>query len=93
MEGLHKSSITGYKEVENGIFGFVTKAQQPQLIQDEDYYFRELEEDGFTFFLQIDEDYYPESLISGNYILGYGSIYLYKHNKNGKIIAGFWQYS
>ena len=93
LEGLHKSSITEYKEVENEIFGFVTKAQQPQLIQDEDYYFRKLEEDGFTFFLQIDEDYYPESLISGNYILGYGAIYLYIHNKSGKIIAGFWQYS
>ena len=26
LEGLHKSSLTVYKEVENGIFGFVTKA-------------------------------------------------------------------
>lgn len=93
LEGLQKSSLTGYKEVENGVFDFVTITQHPQLIQDEDYYFKKLEEDGFTFYLQIDEDYYPENLLSGNYILGYGAIYLYKHNKTGNIIAGFWQYS
>ncbi|VTY04937.1 Uncharacterised protein [Prevotella melaninogenica] len=93
LEGLRKSSIMGYKEVENGVFDFVTKTQHPQLIQDEDYYFKKLEEDGFTFYLQIDEDYYPENLLSGNYILGYGAIFLYKHNKTGNIIAGFWQYS
>ena len=83
----------GYKEVENETFDFVTQTPTPKLIQDEDYYFKRLEEDGFTFYLQIDEDYYPEDLLSGNYILGYGAIYLYKHNKTGKIIVGFWQYS
>ena len=93
LEGLHKSSLMGNKEVENKTFDFVTQAPIPKLIQDEDYYFKRLEEDGFTFYLQIDEDYYPEDLLSGNYILGYGAIYLYKHNKTGKIIVGFWQYS
>lgn len=93
LERLHRSSLMGYKKVENETFDFVTQAPIPKLIQDEDYYFKRLEEDGFTFYLQIDEDYHPEDLLSGNYILGYGAIYLYKHNKTGKIIVGFWQYS
>ena len=93
LERLHRSSLMGYKEVENETFDFVTQAPNPKLIQDEDYYFKRLEEDGFAFYLQIDEDYYPEDLLSGDYILGYGAIYLYKHNKTGKIIVGFWQYS
>ena len=44
----------GYKEVENKTFDFVTQAPIPKLIQDEDYYFKRLEEDGFTFYLQIE---------------------------------------
>ena len=93
LKELHKSSLMGYKEVENEEFDFVTKTQHPQLIQYEDYYLKKLDEDGFTFYLQIDEDYYPENLLSGNYILGYGALYLYKHKITGNIIVGFWQYS
>lgn len=93
LKELHKSSLTGYKEVENEEFDFVTKTHHPRLIQHEDYYLKKLDEDGFTFYLQIDEDYYPENLLSGNYILGYGALYLYKHKKTGNIIVGFWQYS
>ena len=44
-------------------------------------------------FLQIDEDYYPDGVISGDYVLGYGAMYLYKHRKTNEIIVGFWQYS
>ena len=43
--------------------------------------------------MQIDEDYYPDDLIDGNYIFGYGALYLYKNIDNNKIIAGFWQFS
>ena len=92
LEGINKAYLTGYNQVD-GTFEFITKANTPALIQDESYYSAQLEKDGYRFFLQIDEDYYPENLLSGNYILGYGAIFLYKHNKTGNIIAGFWQYS
>ena len=43
--------------------------------------------------MQIDEDYYPEDILNGNYIFGYGALYLYKNFALNDIIAGFWQYS
>jgi len=93
LEGLRKSSIVGFEQVEDDEFGFITCAKRPQLIQDEDYYFEKLKEEGFDFLLQIDEDYYPDGVITGNYILGYGAMYLYKHRITNDIIVGFWQYT
>ena len=93
LEGLRKSSIVGFEQVEDDEFGFITCAKSPQLIQDEDYYFEKLKEEGFDFLLQIDEDYYPDGVITGNYILGYGAMYLYKHRITNDIIVGFWQYT
>ncbi|MBF1472161.1 hypothetical protein [Prevotella pallens] len=93
LEGVRKCSLTEFEEVQDDEYGFITSGKRPQLIQDEDYYFEKLKEDGFDFFLQIDEDYYPDGVISGDYILGYGAMYLYKHRKTNEIIVGFWQYS
>ena len=47
LRNLKRSRTTSY--------GFITSGKRPQLIQDEDYYFEKLKEDGFDFFLQIDE--------------------------------------
>lgn len=93
LEGVRKCSLTEFEEVQDDEYGFITSGKRPQLIQDEDYYFETLKEDGFDFFLQIDEDYYPDGMISGDYVLGYGAMYLYKHRKTNEIIVGFWQYS
>ena len=93
IKGLNKANIKGYKKVESDVFNFITESKNPRLIQDENYYFKDLEKNGYGFFIQIDEDYYPENLIKENYVFGYGALYLYKHNITAEIIAGFWQYS
>ena len=92
LEGITKAYLRGYDQVD-GTFDFITKANTPALIQDEAYYSAQLEKDGYWFFLQIDEDYYPEDLLNASYIFGYGALYLYRHKESGKVIAGFWQYS
>lgn len=93
IKGLNKANIKEYKKVESDVFNFITESKNPRLIQDENYYFKDLEKNGYGFFIQIDEDYYPENLIKENYVFGYGALYLYKHNITAEIIAGFWQYS
>lgn len=90
---IKNTPIVGYNKVGSDEFNFITKSDKPNLIQEEDYYSEALEKDGYVFFMQIDEDYYPENLIDGNYIFGYGALYLYKREKTGEIVAGFWQYS
>jgi hypothetical protein len=35
----------------------------PILIQDKEHYYRALEQDGFTFIFQVDENGYPEKLV------------------------------
>ena len=92
LEGITKAYLTGYNQVD-GTFEFITKANIPALIQDEAYYSAQLEKDGYRFFLQIDEDYYPDDLLNVSYIFGYGALYLYRHEDSGEVIAGFWQYS
>lgn len=93
IKHLNKSYITDYCEVASDEFNFITRAETPLLIQDEPFYYNDLRRDNYSFFIQIDEDYYPDNLISGNYIFGYGSLYLYRNNDTGIIIAGFWQFS
>ncbi len=64
----------------------------PDLIQDEDYYYTNLEKDGYSFWGQIDEDgYLSDDMICGNSPFAFGALYLYK--KENEIIAGFWQFS
>jgi hypothetical protein len=49
-----------------------------------------LENNSYSFFLQIDEEGYSDEL---DHVFMYGALYLYKHNITGKVIAGFWQCS
>ena len=50
-----------------------------------------VEKDGYKFFMQIDEFYYPENIVKDRFIFSGGALYLYR--KNDEIIAGFWQFS
>lgn len=93
IDYINKTDIAEYIEVDSKKFDFITVTRKPMLIQDEKYYEDALKNDGYEFFIQIDEDYYPEGLINGNYIFGYGALYLYKNKITEKIVAGFWQYS
>ncbi|WP_366292114.1 hypothetical protein [Paenibacillus sp. AN1007] len=69
----------------------------PRLIQNEDYYFAKLKKDSLSFFFQVDEDGYPDTLIreDGSYPFGFGSLYIFA--KIEKEIrhpaAGFCQFS
>ncbi len=70
----------------------------PRLIQQEDYYTTELQQASFSFFFQVDEEGYPETLLAedGSYPFGFGALYVYaKIDKNEIMqpVAGFWQFS
>lgn len=69
----------------------------PRLIQDEDYYFTKLHEESLSFFFQVDEDGYPDTLIEGDssYPFHFGSLYIYAQigTKVQHPRAGFWQFS
>ncbi|ECQ6566630.1 hypothetical protein FZU01_22710 [Salmonella enterica subsp. enterica] len=93
LRSISKSFIVGYEVVSQDETDFITFSEYPNLIQDEEYYFKDLKRDGYSFFAQVDEDYYPDSLNVENYIFGYGALYLYKNLTTGNIIAGFWQFS
>ncbi|HEK2897539.1 TPA: hypothetical protein SMT94_001670 [Proteus mirabilis] len=91
LEQINKMNLVGYKTALEG--EFITVTSQFNLLQDEIYYFENLVDAGYKPFLQIDEDYYPEELLTGSYIFGYGALYLYQHEETKEVIAGFWQYS
>jgi hypothetical protein len=93
IQEITKSGLSKFSVVDPSKFDFITILSNPAHIQDERYYFDRLETDGYEFLLQIDEEYYPDGLLSGNYVFGFGRLYLYKHKKSGRIIAGYWQYS
>ncbi len=70
----------------------------PKLIQQEDYYMTDLQQEGFSFFFQVDEEGYPETVIAedGSYLFGFGALYIYAKIENDEIgqpVAGFWQFS
>ncbi|WP_145408026.1 hypothetical protein [Paenibacillus xylanexedens] len=69
----------------------------PRLIQNEDYYFAKLKEESLSFFVQVDEDGYPETLIQadGSYPFYFGSLYIFgkAETEFTHPIAGFWQFS
>jgi len=90
---LGLSSISEYAETQEDHFLFIKIGGEPQLIQDENYYCNDLEKNGYFFFLQIDEEGYPDNLLNGNYPFGFGALYLYKHKVTEEVVAGFWQYS
>lgn len=86
-------SILEYSEDKGSENILVKIGGAPSLIQDEESYYKELEEHGFSFFLSMDEDGYSEDVTIGSYPFGYGALYLYKHHTTNEIIAGFWQCS
>ena len=90
ITSLSVNSITDYKEIQDDDFQFIKVGGEPRFIQYKDYYYEELEKDGYSFFLQIDEEGYRVNM---EYVFMYGALYLYKQNITGEIIAGFWQYS
>ncbi|BDR55736.1 hypothetical protein [Xylocopilactobacillus apis] len=89
---INRTNIVGYDKAADKEFDFITKTGSPELIQDETYYYEDLQKDNYDFLMQIDEDYYPDGVV-GEYIFGYGAVYLYKNVARQSIVAGFWQFS
>ena len=65
---------------------------RPDFIDDDPVYYEKLLADDYSFYLSIDEEGYDVPSMK-MVIFSYGAVYLYKHNKTGEIIAGFWQYT
>lgn len=90
IKELSVNSISNYYYPQDSDFQFIKVGGEPRFIQWKDYYYEELEKDGYSFFLQIDEEGYRKNM---EYVFMYGALFLYKHNVTGNTIAGFWQYS
>lgn len=90
IKELSVNSISNYYYPQDSDFQFIKVGGEPRFIQWKDYYYEELEKDGYSFYLQIDEEGYRDGM---DYVFMYGALYLYKHNMTGEIIAGFWQCS
>ena len=90
IKELSANSISDYYYPQDSDFQFIKIGGEPRFIQPKYYYLKKLEEDGYSFYLQIDEEGYRDGM---NYIFMYGALYLYKHNVTSEIIAGFWQCS
>jgi len=84
------NSISDYSENQGNNFLFIKVFGEPRLIQPKSYYFEELGNKNYSFFLQIEEEGYIDNM---DYVFMYGALYLYKHNETGQVIAGFWQCS
>ncbi|MEQ6357066.1 hypothetical protein ABNX05_20765 [Lysinibacillus sp. M3] len=70
----------------------------PFLIQEEEYYYTELEKDKYSFLCQIDEEGYPDGVFDSRTSLpfGFGAVYLYAIVAEDSIknpLVGYWQYS
>lgn len=87
---LSINSIDNYTEIKEFDFQFIKVGGEPRFIQYKDFYYKNLLKDGYSFFLQIDEEGYREDM---DYVFMYGALFLYKHNITGHVIAGFWQFS
>jgi len=90
IKDLSVNSISDYYYPQDSDRQFIKVGGEPQFIQPKYYYVEKLEEDGYSFYLQIDEEGYRDGM---DYVFMYGALYLYKHNVTGEIIAGFWQCS
>ena len=84
-------SIGGYREKQEGKFLFIKAGGVPRYIQQNEFYYKQLLADNYSFFLMIDEEGYIEGVFDD--VFNFGALYLYKHNDTGEIIAGFWQCS
>ena len=85
------SSISDYSRNKQK-FNLVQVGGRPDLIDDDPIYYEKLLADDYSFYLSIDEEGYDVPSMK-MVIFSYGAVYLYKHNKTGEIIAGFWQYT
>lgn len=90
IKDLSVNSISNYYYPQDSDFQFIKVGGEPRFIQWKDYYYEELEKDGYSFYLQIDEEGYRDGM--GDVFM-YDALYLYKHNVTSEIIAGFWQCS
>lgn len=93
LPGYQRARIGPYEFVDYQCFEFLTCSKEPHLLQEEPHYESALLRDGFRFLVQMDEFYYPDGLIEGSVVFGFGGLYLYVHESTGEVIAGFWQYS
>ena len=50
ITSLSVNSITDYKEIQDDDFQFIKVGGEPRFIQYKDYYYEELEKDGYSFF-------------------------------------------
>jgi len=87
---LKMCSISDYTIENESDFLFLKVGGEPRLIQPKSYFYKQLAEHNYSFFLQVEEEGYCEGL---DYVFMYGALYLYKHNITNEVIAGFWQYS
>jgi len=85
------SSISDYSRNKQK-FNLVQVGGRPDFIDDDPVYYEKLLADDYSFYLSIDEEGYDVPSMK-MVIFSYGAVYLYKHNKTGEIIAGFWQYT
>ncbi len=93
IKDISTASISDYKnQLNNDDFPLIRVGGEPVFIQHKDYY-KQLVNDNYSFLLQIDEEGYSDDLLTGDYPFSYGSLFLYKQNATGEVIAGFWQYS
>ena len=93
---LKKSYISSYKlhnsaTVPEGESFFVQTGGEPFWIQGSSHYRRDLEADGYQYFMYIDEWGYLEDSVDGNMPLCFGGLYLDGRDDFSDIIAGFWQ--
>ncbi len=92
IQAIKKASI-GEEQFNVPDFMFIKMGGEPRFIQYKEYYYQPLIDNNYSFFLQVDEEGYPDDLLDGDYPFGYGALYLYKQNETNEVIAGFWQYS
>lgn len=71
VPNLEISSISDYSENDNEYL-FIKAGGEPRLIQPKTYYYEKLKEDGYSFFLQIEEEGYRDGL---DYVFIYGALY------------------
>ncbi len=88
------NSISDYDEkIKDDDFYLVKIGGNPIFIQYNDFYYQELNNRGYSYLLQINEEGYSDDLLIEDYPFNYGALYLYEHNKTKEIIAGYWQFS
>ena len=64
------------KAKSDDLSGLVTVGGELQLIQEEEYYYKNLEENGYLYLMSIDEDYYPDNLLMVITLLIWGIVYI-----------------